>query len=316
MTTPVQTALDALEQAGSPPRKNGRSWQARCPAHEDRSPSLSIREGDDGRVLVHCFAGCDLERILQALDLSVSELFASDRHAARAGVGARGGARRTTPHDKPRPPENQVHALWARCRPLDQDREATAWACARGLDPFIIADRDLCRALPADASVPSWANLGGTAWPEGGYRLVLPLYGPSGRIESLHARNVRLDASPKGALPGGYAASGLVMADAGGAQLLAGSAWQPRQVWIAEGVPDFLTLALDFNDADDESAMLGVVSGSWSNEIAARIPEQCRVVVATHDDEAGDRYASDIAATLRTRTRLFRWSLLVGEAQA
>ena len=33
-------------------------WQGRCPAHADRSPSLSVAEGQDGRVLVHCFAGC------------------------------------------------------------------------------------------------------------------------------------------------------------------------------------------------------------------------------------------------------------------
>jgi hypothetical protein len=33
-------------------------WLAHCPAHSDSSPSLSIREGMDGRVLLHCFAGC------------------------------------------------------------------------------------------------------------------------------------------------------------------------------------------------------------------------------------------------------------------
>lgn len=36
------------------------SWVARCPAHEDRKPSLAIRELNDGTVLVHCFAGCDV----------------------------------------------------------------------------------------------------------------------------------------------------------------------------------------------------------------------------------------------------------------
>jgi hypothetical protein len=51
-------------------------WQARCPAHADRSPSLSIREGKDGLVLVHCFAGCSLEAILVALGLAHRDLFA------------------------------------------------------------------------------------------------------------------------------------------------------------------------------------------------------------------------------------------------
>lgn len=51
-------------------------WKARCPAHNDRSPSLSIREGDDGRVLVLCRAGCALESILAALKLAKRDLFA------------------------------------------------------------------------------------------------------------------------------------------------------------------------------------------------------------------------------------------------
>jgi len=37
----------------------GATWMARCPAHDDRSPSLSISAGNDGKVLVRCHAGCD-----------------------------------------------------------------------------------------------------------------------------------------------------------------------------------------------------------------------------------------------------------------
>lgn len=47
----------------------------RCPAHEDRSPSLSVAEGRDGRALVHCFAGCTVEEVCRALDLTVRDLF-------------------------------------------------------------------------------------------------------------------------------------------------------------------------------------------------------------------------------------------------
>ena len=43
-------------------RPNGeRSWMARCPAHDDRNPSLSVSEGEGGRVLFNCFAGCAAE---------------------------------------------------------------------------------------------------------------------------------------------------------------------------------------------------------------------------------------------------------------
>jgi len=55
--------------------KGAGRWVARCPAHEDRSPSLSIRELDDGRVLLKCFAGCDTEDVLSAVGLEFSDLF-------------------------------------------------------------------------------------------------------------------------------------------------------------------------------------------------------------------------------------------------
>jgi hypothetical protein len=47
-------------------RKSGAGWIARCPAHQDKSPSLSIRE-QDGRVLVHCFSGCSQADVIDAL---------------------------------------------------------------------------------------------------------------------------------------------------------------------------------------------------------------------------------------------------------
>ena len=54
-------------------RRSGKCWRAKCPAHDDNDPSLSITQADDGRVLVYCFAGCDQAAVLSALeDLGVS----------------------------------------------------------------------------------------------------------------------------------------------------------------------------------------------------------------------------------------------------
>ncbi len=50
-------------------------WVARCPAHEDKHPSLAIRELEDGRVLVHDFAGCPIESVLEAVGLEFDVLF-------------------------------------------------------------------------------------------------------------------------------------------------------------------------------------------------------------------------------------------------
>ena len=49
-------------------------WVARCPAHEDKSPSLSIKQADD-RVLLHCFAGCETGDVLAAVGLDLKDLF-------------------------------------------------------------------------------------------------------------------------------------------------------------------------------------------------------------------------------------------------
>lgn len=50
------------------------TWTSRCPAHADRSPSLSIRELDDGRALVHCHAGCEVQEVLAAVGMTFADL--------------------------------------------------------------------------------------------------------------------------------------------------------------------------------------------------------------------------------------------------
>jgi hypothetical protein len=68
----IDGLLNRLERVGA--LENGR-WKACCPAHGDRSPSLAVRELDDGRILLHCFAGCKVEDVVQALQLDLSDLF-------------------------------------------------------------------------------------------------------------------------------------------------------------------------------------------------------------------------------------------------
>jgi hypothetical protein len=76
-------------------RENATGWTARCPAHADDSPSLKIDTGDDGRVLVHCHAGCSIEDVVQAMGISVSDLFADETAPVQPQVvvGKNGNAR-------------------------------------------------------------------------------------------------------------------------------------------------------------------------------------------------------------------------------
>lgn len=57
-------------------KDNGRNkWLAKCPAHKDKRPSLSIREADSGAVLLKCWTGCAVAEIAGAVGMELSELF-------------------------------------------------------------------------------------------------------------------------------------------------------------------------------------------------------------------------------------------------
>ncbi len=64
--------LAALLPAAKPARRGG--FVARCPAHEDDAPSLSVQQGNKG-VVVHCFAGCSADAIMAALGRTTADLF-------------------------------------------------------------------------------------------------------------------------------------------------------------------------------------------------------------------------------------------------
>ena len=60
-------------------RKSHRGYQACCPVHQDKNPSMTITETDDGKVLIHCFAcGARGTDVVEAIGLSASELFSGE----------------------------------------------------------------------------------------------------------------------------------------------------------------------------------------------------------------------------------------------
>jgi hypothetical protein len=82
--SPADSVLGALTGV----RRTGPGrWSAICPAHEDRRPSLSVREADDGKLLVKCWAGCSVDEVVAGLGLRMEDLFPPRRDRS-PGSGA------------------------------------------------------------------------------------------------------------------------------------------------------------------------------------------------------------------------------------
>jgi hypothetical protein len=102
--TPLARVLERLPGV----RQTGAGYSAHCPAHDDRSASLSVTDGDDGRVLLHCHAGCAVEAIVAAMGLEVRDLFPPRDGRRPARVKTK---RSATVEDFGAPTPKQVAAL-------------------------------------------------------------------------------------------------------------------------------------------------------------------------------------------------------------
>src|SRR2546425_8621051 len=80
---PLETVMARLKGV----RKSLHGWVACCPAHSDREPSLSIGLGDEGQVLLNCFAGCSLDMIVEAMGITVADLFPTAPSASDSQSG-------------------------------------------------------------------------------------------------------------------------------------------------------------------------------------------------------------------------------------
>jgi len=82
-TRPVDVVLMGLERAGCQVHPSGNGHEAQCPAHDDRRASLSVGEGEDGRALLRCHAGCTVDDIVDAIGMEMKDLFPRDSRLVR-----------------------------------------------------------------------------------------------------------------------------------------------------------------------------------------------------------------------------------------
>lgn len=210
------------------------------------------------------------------------------------------------------PPVSEVRALWAACKPVTDMPEVADWLLSKRLDPQAVADGDLARALHPGVPLPRWTRfrVEGDAvsdWCAGGYVLIARLVDTAGNTRSVLARSVRPGREPKSRAAGGFERRGLVLACPLALQVLAlgaKPAWwptdRPMRVEVAEGEKKWMMRATLRQD-ELAPACLGIESGSWTAELAARIPDKSSVFIATDPNEAGAKYATAIVRSLAPR---------------
>ena len=110
-------------------RRSGRGWSARCPAHDDRNPSLHILDGEDGRLLLWCFAGCSWEALRDAL--IARGLFPGEiRNVPDAEQQARWSEKRKADEMARM---GVAKNLWEKAVPITSERPAGRYLSRRGL---------------------------------------------------------------------------------------------------------------------------------------------------------------------------------------
>ncbi|MCQ4164697.1 CHC2 zinc finger domain-containing protein [Tahibacter harae] len=126
ITDPLERLVSRLDRV----RRQGKGYTARCPAHEDRTASLSLSSGEDGRVLLHCFAGCSAADVVHACGLEIGDLF------------VRRDLRNLTPVERAVQREHASQARW----------RAALNAIQLEMGVIVIAGRQLLQGQPLDST--------------------------------------------------------------------------------------------------------------------------------------------------------------------
>jgi putative DNA primase/helicase len=248
-------------------RKAGGGWTARCPAHDDHTPSLSIRDAEENKVLVRCHAGCDQERVIAAL--RGRGLWAENGPRPLLRVPRRTPVERKPDQDDARRSEIAL-AIWQSAKPA-QGTPVETYLASRGID------------LPPPDALRFHAGLkhpSGGIWPA---MVALVTSGADGRPLAIHRTFLARDGGGKAPVE---AQKMMLGPCSGGAVRLA----DPGDVlMVGEGIETSI------------AAMQATGNPAWaalstSGLRGLGLPEDVRDVIVLADaDAAGDAAACDCA---------------------
>jgi hypothetical protein len=287
-------------------------YQIRCPWHADSNPSCHVFVGGDGTVRVHCFpcgkSGNAITLARAVLGLGFRDgLVWCARTANQYALADEIQGGRDAPALPERPKLPPPRPMVERPYPNPAEVRALLDGClraTRGPAHDYLRGRNIephgkLLVLRADQELPTWASKRDpdtrepVSWLESGHRLILPAYDIDGqlrsvrawRIPSLDCRATQPEDTPKRLPPAGKRASGLCLMTPQLAVRIRNGGW-PGRALVVEGEPDFLA-------AHPVSPIptIGWLSGSTPP------PPHVALVIATHPDPAGNRYAADLASS-------------------
>jgi putative DNA primase/helicase len=258
---------------------------ARCPGHDDRTPSLSIDQADNGQLLLRCHAGCTANAICAAVGTTTSALFpnttrAATRRPERHMVSfSSGDAGRVWRMARARARDDEVHA---------DDTAVYEYMASRGMAE--VWEQPGFGVLAPEMRLPQAVS----RWASTGHRIVVPLHDGNGQLVSLQARSIQTGAERKVLFPAGSSIKGTVFANDPGVALLCGRLRPPCTVLFGEGLTDFLAIACT---AAGYPVLCAPGTG-FAQAALGRWAVGARVVIAVDNDEPGERCAEELGPNL------------------
>jgi len=308
-------------------RRDGSNVTVYCPSHQEKTPSCSVFIGPDGTIAVNCF-GCgfsgDALRLIATVHgfnekadfkhvlLTAAEIAGLTEIVNELSNNLPPGNRpppiqREPLPDRPYPPNSELERFWTECGSVVKETSANRILEARKLNPDEVDRYGLAKAITSNQWLPTWAASGEEpdkkSWRFTGHRMIVPVYDCTGSMKSVRAWRVEGNSPAKRLPPSGFRANGLVMANSYAQELLKKKKG-PCKILVAEGEPDFLTVSTKWFYVP----VIGLTSGSWNEEFAKKIPLGSEIVIMTHHDKAGDKYAEIVQSTVKNRAVVLRSS--------
>ena len=280
-------------------------FQALCSAHQDRRPSLSIAEGEDGRVLLKCWAGCETEKVLSAIGLRFRDLFPGNSIPSGSSQALRPEPRRTQAWPLPRPDRPRLERLLSAAQRGLLVGSARKWLAYRGISLEVA--RALGVGLLEQARFSEWPGREcRNAW-------ALPICGPDGVPVAV---KLHMEERPQGGLKNLWCPFG--QADGSGRRRHGCSTLWPPPEWyraVEQAPPDAHSFLAGLDNKVlfllpgelkafavlgaglAATAVTGGEAWRWSDIEIARLVG-CRVCLVYDDDVAGHKFLTNSVAAL------------------